>query len=601
MLPNRKRNIHQYIKQECRQENVKIFRKLERTEKKMADFKNHRMFSLRCLDNKIIPVSLKLRSNLKTPKATKIIRKTERSLLNERIRMINNTIEMLEHEKDTCIEILSEVLNQEDMDECQRFMFRTKEERYYKTMAWQKSKLERLARTSEEKTGGHINRYIYMYGQRQSGTNNSSSTSTTTDAEPDSDSRSTMSTSATKSLRNRWVVNLSKKPLAEAQENLLTHGPNFAITPRCPPIGEYIAAVEQTCQNLVQGEAEELRAEVKAVLMKIQPPKANITKEEQKAVIELKKDANRVILTADKGTCLVVMDKEYINKAQDLLKEEAYKIIPEDHTNKQKNKVIQLLKKIKTEGGINEENYKKMYPTGAGIPKFYGLPKVHKTGVPLRPIVSSRGSVTYNTSKELARILKPLAGRTSLSVQNTMDFVEQVKNIRLQPQECIVSYYVKALFTSVPRKPAIKIIKQLLEDDKELPQRTSMTVHNIICLLEFCLNNTCFIFQGRFHEQTEGAAMGSPLSPIIANLYMEAFEKQAISTAPHPPTFWRRFVDDTFVIIQKTQEDIFFQHINSIDEKIQFTKEASRGDGSMPFLDTLVTINEDGSLNTKSI
>ena len=78
-----------------------------------------------------------------------------------------------------------------------------------------------------------------------------------------------MSTSATKSLRNRWVVNLSKKPLMEAQENLLTHGPNFAITPRCQPIGEYMAVVEQTYQNLAQGEAEELRAEVKAVLKKI--------------------------------------------------------------------------------------------------------------------------------------------------------------------------------------------------------------------------------------------------------------------------------------------------------------------------------------------
>ena len=58
--------------------------------------------------------------------------------------------------------------------------------------------------------------------------------------------------------------------------------------------------------------------------------------------------------------------------------------------------------------------------------------------------------------------------------------------------------------------------------------------------------------------------MGSPLSPIIANLYMEAFEKQTISTAPHPPTFWRRFVDDTFVIIQKIQEDSFFNHLNTM-------------------------------------
>ena len=362
---------------------------------------------------------------------------------------------------------------------------------------------------------------------------------------------------------------------------------------------EYISAVEQTCQKMAHGEAEELKAEVKAVLKKSQHPIANITREEQKALNELKKDTNRVMLTADKGTCLVVMDKEeYINKAQDLLKEDTYRVIPEDPTNKQKNKLILLLKKIKNEGGISEEKYKIMYPTGAGISKFYGLPKVHKAGVPLRPIVSSRGSVTYNTSKELARILKPLAGRSTFSVQNTMDFVEQVKNIRLQPQECIISYDVKALFTSVPIKPAIKIIKQLLEDDKELQHRTSMTAQHIICLLEFCLNNTSFIFQGRYHEQTEGAAMGSPLSPIIAKLYMEAFEKEGISTAPDPPTFWRRFVDDTFVIIKKTKEDSF-NHINSIDDKIQFTKEAGRSDGSMPFLDTLVIINGDGSLNTK--
>ena len=101
----------------------------------MADFKNHRRFLLRCLDNNIIPVSLKLKSNLKTPKAFKTIKKTERALLNERIRMINNTMELCKHEKDTCIEVLSEVLNQEDMEECKSFMFNIKEERHLKTMA----------------------------------------------------------------------------------------------------------------------------------------------------------------------------------------------------------------------------------------------------------------------------------------------------------------------------------------------------------------------------------------------------------------------------------------------------------------------------------
>ena len=77
--------------------------------------------------------------------------------------------------------------------------------------------------------------------------------------------------------------------------------------------------------------------------------------------------------------------------------------------------------------------------------------------------------------------------------------------------------------------------------------------------------------------------MGSLLSLIISNLYMEAFEEKAINTSPTPPSLWRRFVDDTFAIIKKTQKESFISHINSIDEKIQFTMEDSRVDGSMPF------------------
>ena len=94
---------------------------------------------------------------------------------------------------------------------------------------------------------------------------------------------------------------------------------------------------------------------------------------------------------------------------------------------------------------------------------------------------------------------------------------------------------VKALFTSVPTKPATNLIKKLLEQDQELQHRTPMTVENIICLLEFCLNSTYFMFQGKYYEQLERAGMGSPISPIVANLYMENYEVEAIRSAPHPP------------------------------------------------------------------
>ena len=162
---------------------------------------------------------------------------------------------------------------------------------------------------------------------------------------------------------NIWVRNLSKIPLTDAEERLLAHGPNFSVVPREPPILEYITAIEKSCTQLQQGKAEELRGEIKAILKKIstsRPNKSNITKEEHQAMRKLKKDENRMVLTADKGVSLVVLDKEeYIQKANLLLHQPNYKTLTSDPT-KHKNKLIALLKTIKTQGGMNDNPYKKL-------------------------------------------------------------------------------------------------------------------------------------------------------------------------------------------------------------------------------------------------
>ena len=280
----------------------------------------------------------------------------------------------------------------------------------------------------------------------------------------------------------------------------MSHGPKFVIKPRRPPVGEYVAAIEQACSRLNQGEADELQVEVKKSLKKAQNKTrttSNITNDEFKALKELKDDRSRIILTTDKGVALVIMEKnDYIQKSEELLNTTTYNKIPEDPTNKHKNRLVNILKNIKSEGGLNEDTYRKLYPTGAVSPKFYGLPKVHKPGIPLRPIVSSTGTATYNTAKELARILKPLVESSIHHVHNTRDFVEKIKETRLKQGECIISYDVAALFTSVPIQPVINIIKEKLTNDTELHQRTSMTINQITTLLEFCLKSTNFMFQG---------------------------------------------------------------------------------------------------------
>ena len=238
-----------------------------------------------------------------------------------------------------------------------------------------------------------------------------------------------------------------------------------------------------------------------------------------------------------------------------------------------------------------------MYPTGCVPPKFYGLSKIHKPDTPLRPIVSSCRSITYGVTKELAKILKPLVGKFPHHITSTQDFVEQAKQIKLEPGECLSSYDVSASFTSVPIDPTLNIIKNLLDKDTTLKERTVMEVSDIILLLEICLKNTYFSFQDQFYEQVEGAAMGSPVSPIVANLYMVYLEQKALSTAPHPPRFWHRYVDDTFVIHKEANNQGFLQHINSVDPAIRFTVEDNKEDGSIPFLDTIVKQQADGTLS----
>ena len=233
----------------------------------MVDFANHGRFTLRCLSKGLVPVSICLQKNITTPKDLQIIKRPERALLNERVRSINNTLNMLRYQRDTCIDQLRRVLSNEWMDKCKEFIEVGREQQHLKTMNRQKEKFNRLLDRQQEREskctalhGGHDGNH----------------------------SNFTRHINALENRReNTWVRNLSSTPLTQDQVKALSNGPNYAIIPKVPPIGEYITAIENMCNQLQQGKVEELRGEIKTVWKKIQAPRNNISREERKVIEEL--------------------------------------------------------------------------------------------------------------------------------------------------------------------------------------------------------------------------------------------------------------------------------------------------------------------------
>ena len=245
----------------------------------------------------------------------------------------------------------------------------------------------------------------------------------------------------------------------------------------------------------------------------------------------------------------------------------------------------ELLKKKK----ISQQKYWKLDPIGCKPGVLYGLSKVHKTlvnGIPkMRPILSAIGTASYNLSKFLVPILNVLVNGP-YTIINSFSFNKEVQ--KQDPSLVMGSLDVDALFTSLPLDETINICVSELFKDKELVNGLNRT--EIKSLLELASKDTLFLFDGVLYHQIDGVAMGSPIGPTFANIFMNYHEKKWLEDCPPDikPKYYRRYVDDIFVLCNSLEQiEKFKQYLNSKHNNINFTSEIEV-DKKLPFLDMLI-------------
>ena len=300
----------------------------------------------------------------------------------------------------------------------------------------------------------------------------------------------------------------------------------------------------------------------------------------------LAKRKDITILKQDKGRGVVILDRgKYTEKCFNLLNTEQFRCLNEDPTKSTEAKIQRTLRKI--ESTLTKQEYFKLYPSGSSPGKFYGTAKLHKIGkngnindLPLRPIVSNIGTATYHLAKHLSKVLSPLRN-SEYTIKNTKDFLVQLKKEKIPKDHQMVSFDVKSLFTNVPLEKTIDIILRRIYHDKEI--NINITKKDMRDLLLLCTKNVHFTFEGKIYIQIDGVAMGSPLAPVLADIFMVELERIVVPTLATHLRFWRRYVDDTICFVKTGSIEYILSVINNFHEKIQFTYEIEK-DSKISFL-----------------
>ena len=227
---------------------------------------------------------------------------------------------------------------------------------------------------------------------------------------------------------------------------------------------------------------------------------------------------------------------------------------------KLESNIRKTLTRLKTEKKLTVNQFNFLYPIGSRPGILYGLARIHKplvNGIPsFRPILSAIGTSTYNIAKFLVPLMKTITN-SQYSISNSFSFGEEI--LQQDAKLFMGSLDVSALFTSIPLDETINICADLLFHEKEVV--SNLTKSDFKELLNIAVKDSIFLFNDSYYSQIDGVAMGSPLGPTLANTFMSHYEKIWLEHCPNTclPKFYRRYVDDIFVLFNNAEQMIEFR------------------------------------------
>ena len=254
----------------------------------------------------------------------------------------------------------------------------------------------------------------------------------------------------------------------------------------------------------------------------------NLTSKERQALYDLKNDKNIVIKGADKGSAVVVWDREdYIKEAEKQLGDsDVYEEVPDD-PGPFISTIHRTIEKIRKSGDLKKEIIKYFEVKDPKFARFYLLPKIHKrlNNVPGSPVISNCGYYTENISEFLDFYLQPLAQAVKSYLKDTNDFLNKLRFLPKLPDNIILcTVDVVGLYPNISHEEGLSALKKRLDNQIE----KYISSDTLCDLAEVVLKNNIFRFGKKTLKLKRGTAIGTKFAPPYSNLFMVELEEKIL-------------------------------------------------------------------------